>query len=102
MSSKISLVAKLVHAARAAIDRGDMYIGPESDYPDIHMWASMVDVPVTIQRGNVLLRLPKPRLAVNRDGTVVSIYTVHDGLYFTRGGDAYTINDIAWLEDKQV
>jgi len=102
MSSNFTTVTKLIHAARAAIDRGDMYVGQEEDFPDLRSWAAMIEIPITIQRGKVLLCLKKPKLAVNSEGEVVSICTVHEGVYYTRGGATYSINEIAWLEDKEL
>lgn len=102
VSSNIDVLPRLINAARAAIDRGDMYVGQEEEYPGASTWATFMDIPIMITQGRILLRLKVPRLAVSPSGEVVRIVSVHDGLYYTGKGTTYTINQLAWLEDKKV
>lgn len=94
-------LSRLIHEARRAIDRGDMYVGQESDFPGVREWSRMMDIPVGVFEGRVLLKLHPPWRAITKNN-VVSIVAHYGGVYYALNGERYTINEIALIEDKRL
>lgn len=77
-----------------------MYVGPESDFPGVLEWARMMEIPIGVFEGRVLLKLRSPRRAVNSDGSAIAIVSHYAGTYYSAVGSRYTINELAWVEEK--
>lgn len=90
----------LIHATRLAVERGDMYVGMEEDFPGARDWARMMEIPVGVFGGRVLLKLRTPRRAINDEGDPVAIVSHYAGVYYDLQGRRYTINQLAWVEEK--
>ena len=98
--AKAQTLPDLVHAARLALEREDMYVGMEADFPGAREWARLMEIPVGVFGGRILLKLRSPRRAVNSDGEQVAIVSHYAGTYYSSGGHQYTINQLAWIEEK--
>ena len=93
----------LIRRAREAVDRGDMYVGPLSEFPgDIVLASRMLEIPIGIFGGNVLLKLKKPRRALSRSGEIVNVVSMYDGYYYTMCGSRLREKDLAWVTDKDL
>lgn len=93
----------LIRRVREAVDRGDMFVGPASEFPgDVVLASRMLELPVGIFEGNILLKLKKPRLALARSGEQVKIVACYSGYYYSMCGGKYREKDLAWIADKEL
>lgn len=93
------VLSRLIVAAKQALERGDMYVGDERDFQDVREYSRLMEIPVGIWDGRVLLKLRVPRRAVTENG-VVSIVSHFGGYYYGLGGERYTSTQLAWIQDK--
>lgn len=79
-----------------------MVVGRVADFPGVREWARLMDIPIGVFGGMVLLRLKAPRRAVNAEGREVGIVSWFDGVYYGITGDEYSANELAWVQDKEL
>lgn len=96
-------LVKLINRTREAIDRGDMLVGHASEFGgDLELYSRLMQIPVVVLDGRVLLKLKDPRLALNRNGDTIKIVAFYDGVYYSGGGQKYKEKDISWIVDKEL
>jgi hypothetical protein len=83
---------------KAALDRNDndMFVCTATAVPLVRDWIQIVDLPILVTDGLVLLKFKPPRKARNVNGDTVSILSYHDGRYYGLGGATYREKDIVW------
>lgn len=95
-------LSRLINAARQAVSRGDMYVGLETEFLGVRDLSRLMDIPIGVFDGRVLLKLKVPRKAVAPSGELVSIVSHYGGTYYGLGGGKYTINELAFIEEKRL
>lgn len=96
-------LVKLIKRTREAVDRGDMFVGHESEFcGDLSIMRSFVEIPIGVFDGRVLLKLRVPREGRTRAGELVRIVSYYDGVYYTAGGMKYREKDICWVKQKEL
>lgn len=93
----------LIRRTREAVDRGDMLVGPASEFPgDVVLASRILELPIGVFEGNVLLKLKRPRIALSRSGEQVRIVACYSGYYYAMNGSKYREKDLAWVADKEL
>lgn len=96
-------LVKLIQRVRLAIERGDMLVGSQDEFPgDLALAARVLGLNIGIFDGRVLLKLPRYKAAVTRNGSDVKVVSYYNGVYYDREGRRYREKDLAWQNEETV